>query len=150
MAISAILPDQIDAHRLLVAVEQGRTTATYRAHQQIFRQGEVAKTVFFVQEGVVEFTLTDRGIDFVLGRATEGQFFGAACLDEVAVRITSATAITNSRITSVSKDAILSAISERPRFSKLFTDHLWYNSAASKHELVGRLLEVVSEGEAAA
>jgi CRP/FNR family cyclic AMP-dependent transcriptional regulator len=139
MSILSDFPDQIDAHQLVVLVEAGRTTSTYEMKQKIFSQGDVAESICFVQHGTVELTRTDCGADFVLGAATEGQFFGAACLDGAALRITSATAATQCRITSVTKQAMLAAISERPKFSRMFSDHLWYNKAASAEAVLSRL-----------
>lgn len=140
MLPTSYLPDQIDAHHLLVQVGAGRATATYRDGQMIFRQGESADAVFFVQQGGVEISLRrNDGIETVLGIAKEGQFFGGTCLYDVPVRIATATAIVESRITSVTKSAILAAIRERPRFAKMFTDHLWHNTT-SRRDLLGRLL----------
>ena len=145
MSISSAVPDQIDAHQLLVLVEPGRTTATYEIDQKIFRQGEAAETVYFVQQGSIKLTLLDDdGADFVLGEAIEGQFFGAACLDGVAVRITSATASARCRITSVTKHAILAAINDHPKFAKMFTDRLWYNNVPTSEDLPGRLSRLAS------
>jgi hypothetical protein len=47
----AFMPDQIDAHRLLVQVASGRTTASFQNNQTIFKQHEDADYVFFVQDG---------------------------------------------------------------------------------------------------
>ena len=145
MSILPELPYHIDAHQLLVLVEGGRSTSTYEIDQKIFSQGEIAEIVYFVQYGIVELTRTDCGSDFVLGIATEGHFFGAACLDGVMVRITSATALTQCRITSVTKKAMLAAIIERPKFSRMFIDHLWFNNAASEDAVLSRLARLAGE-----
>jgi CRP/FNR family cyclic AMP-dependent transcriptional regulator len=136
-------PDQIDAHHLLVQVGSGRTTATYRRWQKVYSQGEAAVTVFFVQQGAVELSINEHGVETILGVAKEGQFFGGTCLYDVAVRIASATALTDSRITSVTKAAILAAVRLHPRFGKMFTDHLWYNNAPQK-DLLDRLLKLAA------
>jgi CRP/FNR family cyclic AMP-dependent transcriptional regulator len=142
MLPSLSLPDQIDAHHLLVRVGTGRATATYRCNQTIYRQGEPAALICFVQQGAVELSLTSEDdVETVLGTAKEGQFFGGTCLYDVPFRIATATAMTDSRITSVTKAAMLAAIRERPRFAKMFTDHLWHNTMSEK-ELLGRLLKL--------
>jgi CRP-like cAMP-binding protein len=62
--------DQIDAHRLLVQVSTGRTTASYKNNQKIFRKGEDADFVFFVQDGCVELSTTsEQGVETLLGIA---------------------------------------------------------------------------------
>jgi CRP-like cAMP-binding protein len=134
-------PNQFDAHNLLGNAITGRFTCNYKRAQKIYSQGNIADSVFFVQEGCVELAYSDGKTESVLGVAEEGQFFGGTCLHHVAVRIASATALVDARITSVSKQAIAAAITERPRFEKMFHDHLWYNNT-SQMDLVDRLLKV--------
>ena len=117
--------DRIDAHRLLVQASAGRTTASYKIDQKIFSQGEDADFVFFVQDGSVKLTTTsEQGSETLLGTAQQGQFFGEACLHDAPVRIATATAITDCRVTSVMKEAMLSTIHSQPRFAKMFVDYL--------------------------
>jgi hypothetical protein len=129
-------PDQIDAHRLLVQVSTGRTTASYKNNQIIFNQGEDADFVFFVQDGCVQLTKFEHGLETLLGTAEQGQFFGEACLHDVPVRLASATAIGDCRITSVTKAAMLSTINGHPKFARMFVDYLLdHNSWVQKHFL---------------
>jgi CRP/FNR family transcriptional regulator, cyclic AMP receptor protein len=134
--------DQIDAHRLLVQVSTGRTTASYTNNQKIYNQGEDANFVFFVQQGSVKITtMSERGLQASLGIAHKGQFFGEACLHDVPVRLASATAMGDCRITSVTKEAMLSTISSQPRFARMFIEYLSdHNGWVQKH-LLDHLLE---------
>jgi CRP/FNR family transcriptional regulator, cyclic AMP receptor protein len=130
------LPDQIDAHRLLVLIEQGRATANYKDKQKVFKQGEDARFVFFVQDGRVELTSVQDDLVTSLGTAQQGQFFGEACLHDVPIRIATATAIGDCRITSVTKEAMLSTILREPKFARMFIDYLSdHNSWTQKHLL---------------
>jgi CRP/FNR family transcriptional regulator, cyclic AMP receptor protein len=136
--------DRIDAHRLLVQVSTGRSTANYKNNQKIFSQGEDADFVFFVQDGSVMLTTTPKpGLEISLGTAQKGQFFGEACLHDVPVRMASATAIGDCRITSVTKEAMLSTIYSQPKFAKVFVEYLSdHNSWVQKH-LLDHLLKPV-------
>ena len=135
------LPDQIDAHRLLVQIGLGRATVSYKNNQKIYTQGESADFVFFVQQGRVLLTTSEHGAETELGIAEEGQFFGEACLHDVPVRLATATAIGDCRITSVTKGALLSTIYSQPRFARMFIDYLSdHNSWVQKH-LLDHLLE---------
>jgi CRP/FNR family transcriptional regulator, cyclic AMP receptor protein len=139
---STFCPDQIDAHRLLVQVSTGRTTASYKNDQKIFSQGEDADFVFFVQDGRVELTTRSKqGLQTVLGIAERGQFFGETCLHDVPVRIATATAIGECRITSVTKVAMLSMIHSQPRFAKMFVDYLSDNNGWLQKDFLDRLLK---------
>jgi CRP/FNR family transcriptional regulator, cyclic AMP receptor protein len=140
--LSTFWPDQIDAHRLLVQVGAGRTTCSYKNNQIIYSQGEDAEFVLFVQEGCVQLTGTsEHGIETVLGTAKEGQFFGETCLHNVPLRIATATAISDCRITSVTKAAMLSAIQTRAAFAKMFIDHLWDRDTFAQIDLLTHVLK---------
>ena len=130
------LPDQIDAHRLLVQIGIGRSTASYKNNQTIFAQGEDAEFVFFLQDGRVKLTKSEHGSETLLGIAQQGQFFGEACLHNVPVRMATATAISDCRITSVTKEAMLSTIHSQPKFARMFIEYLLdRNNWAQKHLL---------------
>ncbi len=123
--IATFLLDQVDAHRLLVRVGSGRATASYKNSQTIFSQGEDANFVFFIQHGRVKLTATsEHGSETLLGIAEQGQFFGEACLHDVPVRIATAAAIGDCRITSVTKEVMTATIKSDPRFAKKFIDYL--------------------------
>jgi CRP/FNR family cyclic AMP-dependent transcriptional regulator len=134
--------DPIDAHRLLVQASAGRTTASYKIDQRIFSQGEDADFVFFVQDGSVKLTTTsEQGLENLLGMAQQGQFFGETCLHDVPVRIATATAITDCRITSVTREAVLSTIHSQPRFAKMFVDYLSDHNSWLQKDFLDRLLK---------
>lgn len=135
--------DRIDAHRLLVQASAGRTTASYSIDQKIFSQGEDANFVFFVQDGSIKLTTTsEQGVETLLGTAQQGQFFGETCLHDVPVRIATATALTDCRITSVMKEAMLSTIHSQPRFAKMFVDYLSDHNGWLQKDFLDRLLQL--------
>lgn len=136
------LADQVDAHRLLVQVGTGRNTADYIDNQKIYSQGEEASFVFFVQEGSVKLTIRlEGGLELSLGIAQKGQFFGEACLHDIPIRLASATAIGDCRITSVTKEALLSTIYSQPRFARMFVDYLASHNSWVQRHLLDHLLE---------
>jgi CRP/FNR family transcriptional regulator, cyclic AMP receptor protein len=139
---STFWPDQIDAHRLLVQISTGRASASYKNNQKIFNQGEEADFVFFVQEGSVRLSAaSENGLETLLGIAQQGQFFGEACLHDVPVRIATATAIGDCRITSVTKGAMLSTIHSQPKFAKKFIDYLSDHNSWVQKDLLDHLLK---------
>jgi CRP/FNR family cyclic AMP-dependent transcriptional regulator len=138
----AFSPDQIDAHRLLVQVSAGRATASYKDNQVIFTQSDDANFVFFLQDGSVKLTrVLDNGSEKIIGIAQQGQFFGEACLHDVPLRLATATAIGDCRITSVTKEAMLSTIRSQPKLAKMFVDYLSDHNSWVKKELLGHLLK---------
>jgi CRP/FNR family transcriptional regulator, cyclic AMP receptor protein len=137
----AFCSDQIDAHRLLVKVSTGRCTNDYQNNQQIYRQGEGADFVFFVQAGSVRITaISEHGLETSLGVARVGQFFGEACLYDVPVRVATATAEGDCRITSVTKAAMFSAIYGQPKFARKFVEYLAAHNSWVQKELLDHLI----------
>ena len=137
----AFWADQIDAHRLLARVSNGRSTVDYQDNQKIFNQGEDANFVFFVQDGSVKITAnSEQGAESLLGIARAGQFFGEACLYDVSIRVASATAIGTCRITSVTKEAMLAAIHGEPRLARMLIDYLSAHNSWVETHLLEHLL----------
>jgi CRP/FNR family transcriptional regulator, cyclic AMP receptor protein len=133
-------PHQADPHELLAQVGTGITTEDYRSDQRIFIQGEPADSVLFIQKGRVKLTVTsEHGKDAVLGIMEQGQFFGEGCLHVRPVRIATATALCECRITSITKDAMLSAIRDQPKFCKFFMDHLLSRNSRIQEDVVDQL-----------
>jgi CRP/FNR family transcriptional regulator, cyclic AMP receptor protein len=124
----------------LVQTGAGRSTTDYESNQNIFVQGEVADSVFFVQQGRVKVTVTsDHGKDAVVGILAEGQFFGEGCLHGQTLRTATTKALCHCRITSIAKAAMLSAIRNQPQFSKLFMDHLLSRNGRIEEDVIDQL-----------
>jgi CRP/FNR family cyclic AMP-dependent transcriptional regulator len=132
--------DQKDAHKLLAQVRSGRTTSDYLKNQHIFVQGSAADSVFFIQTGRVKATVTSKhGKEAVVGILGEGQFFGEQCLRGQPLRTTSMTALTDCRITSIAKAAMITAIHDQPRFCELFMDHLLSRNSRIEEDVIDQL-----------
>jgi CRP/FNR family transcriptional regulator, cyclic AMP receptor protein len=133
-------PHNRDPHKLLAQTGAGRTTADYESNQNIFMQGEVADAVFFIQLGRVKVTVTsNHGNDAVVGILDEGQFFGEGCLHGQQLRTATIKALCHCRITSITKAAMLSAIRDQPKFSKLFMDHLLSRNGRIEEDVIDQL-----------
>jgi CRP/FNR family cyclic AMP-dependent transcriptional regulator len=134
-------PSQDDPHKFLAQVGNGRTTADYRKDQAIFEQGQVAETLFFIQQGHVKITVTSElGKEAVVAILDEAQFFGEGCLvEDHPRRSSSALAVTDCRITSITKPAMLALIHEQPKFSQMFMNHLLQRNSRVEADVVDQL-----------
>jgi CRP/FNR family cyclic AMP-dependent transcriptional regulator len=133
-------PRRNDSHELLAPTCAGRATQDYRNNQNVFFQGEVADSVLFIQRGRVKLTVTSEyGKEAVIGIMEEGQFFGEGCLQNQLLRVATAITLSDCRITSIAKDAMLSAICDQPQFSKLFMGHLLSRNSRIQEDLVDQL-----------
>jgi CRP/FNR family cyclic AMP-dependent transcriptional regulator len=141
-APQAFSPDQPDPHKLIAKTGTGRTTEDYRNNQNVFLQGEVADSVFFIQKGRVKLTVTsEHGKEAVVGILDTGQFFAEGCLQAQPRRSATATALGDCRITSIRKAAMQSAIRDQPKFSKLFMDHLLSRNSRMQEDIVDQLFK---------
>ena len=125
---------------LLVSTGPERSTRDYKRRQIIYMQGEAADSVFFIQQGRVKVTVTsEQGKAAVVGILHEGQFFGEGCLHGQACRTATSVAQSASRITSITKAAMLSAIRDQPEFGKLFMDHLLSRNGRIEADVIDQL-----------
>jgi CRP/FNR family cyclic AMP-dependent transcriptional regulator len=132
--------NQHDPDKLLAQYGAGRTTADYPKNQKIFVQGQVADTVFYIQTGCVKVTVTsEHGKEAVVAILHEGQFFGEGCLNDQRLRTASTSAMTDCRITSITKSVMLTAIHDQPQFSNLFMDHLLSRNSRIQDDVIDQL-----------
>src|SRR5450631_362225 len=70
-----------DAKVFVAKVGAGKTVLEFQKHQNVFAQGDVADTVFYIQKGKVKMiVLSDQGNEAVVGILGPGQFVGEGCM----------------------------------------------------------------------
>ena len=71
-----------DPKRSLAKVGAGKAISKYQKGQIVFRQGDVADAVFYIQSGKIKLTvISERGKEVVVGVLEPTHFFGEACLN---------------------------------------------------------------------
>ncbi|MBR1148868.1 Crp/Fnr family transcriptional regulator, partial [Bradyrhizobium sp. AUGA SZCCT0431] len=74
--------NEFDPKAFLARVGSGKTILKLEKNRHVFEQGDVADTVFYIQEGKVKLTvLSKQGKEAVVGILEPGQFFGEGCLN---------------------------------------------------------------------
>ena len=97
-----------DPKAFIVKVGAGKTILEFERSQHVFKQGDVANAVFYIQKGSVKLTvLSEQGKEAVVGILEPGQFFGEGCLNGHPLRIATATAMEECVITSITKEAMI-------------------------------------------
>jgi CRP/FNR family cyclic AMP-dependent transcriptional regulator len=125
-----------DPHKIVAQVGAGLTTSDYKKNQDIFVQGEAAESVHFIQKATVT---SEHGKETVVGIFGKGQFFGEGCLTGQSLRTVTMSALGNCQITAISKAAMIAALSNQPRFSQLFIDHLLSRNSRVQEDLIDQL-----------
>src|ERR1700724_443391 len=87
--------DDFDPKKFLATIGEGRTEVAFLRKEMIFKQGDDADAVFYVQEGKVSLTVVSKnGKEATLGILSEGEFFGEGSLAGKRLRMGSASAMT--------------------------------------------------------
>src|SRR6202041_1406730 len=114
-----------DPKVFLAKVGEGKTILEYRKDQIVFAQGDMADTVFYIQKGRVKVVvISEQGKEAVVGILEPGQFFGEGCMNGHSLRIATTTAMEESLITSITREAIIATLHTEPKFSELFMAYL--------------------------
>lgn len=114
--------------------------AKYRKNQKIFRQGDAADAVFYIQRGRVKITVVSvHGKEAVIAILGKDEFTGEGCLGGQTVRISTATAMSECEIMRIEKDAIISILHREPAFSEVFVAHLLSRTIRVEADLVDQL-----------
>ena len=129
-----------DAQVFLSKVGEGKTILKFLRNQNVFKQGDIADKVFYIQTGKVKLTvLSDQGKEAVVGLLGPGQFFGEGCLNGHKLRISTTTALESSVITSITKEAMLAALHDEPKFSEMFMAYLLTRNSRIEEDLIDQL-----------
>jgi CRP/FNR family transcriptional regulator, cyclic AMP receptor protein len=109
-----------DPKAFLATIGQGRTVVAFPKRQTIFKQGEAADTVFYIQEGKVRLTVvSERGKEATLGILSNGEFFGEGGLAGQRLRMGSAIAMTDCELLRIDKKTMMLALHREHSFSDL-------------------------------
>ena len=129
-----------DPKVFLARVNGGRTIGQYRKNDTIYRQGDPADAVFYMQTGKAKVTVvSEQGKEAVVALLGAGDFFGEGCLAGQPRRLATVVALAECTITRVPKAEIVSTIHTEPAFAELFISHLLARNSRVEADLVDQL-----------
>jgi len=129
-----------DPQVFLSKVNGGQRVSDYRKDQIVYRQGDPADAVFYIQSGKVKKTVvSEQGKEAVVALLGAGDFFGEGCLAGEALRLSAVSALTKCAIARISKTDITRVIHEEPAFAELFIAHLLARNSRVEEDLVDQL-----------
>ena len=124
----------------LAKVGRGKTSLKSPKKQIFYSQGDVAEAVFYIQGGKVKLSVvSQQGKEAVVAILEQGSFFGESCLAGQIVRTATATALEDSSIVRIDKDAMLRVLHEEPTFAELFMSYLLAHTIRIQEDLVDQL-----------
>src|SRR5688572_11345104 len=99
-------PPQFDGRSFLTSMGMGRTSTTYQTKQVVYRQGDQADAVHYIQAGRVRLTVvSEQGKEGVIAMLGAGEFFGEGCIAMQPLRMASAATMVKSTIVRIEKAA---------------------------------------------
>ena len=126
-----------EPRKFLVTIGARRKVVTFPKKQTIFTQGDAADAVFYIQEGKVRLTVVSKiGKEATLGILSEGEFFGEGSLAGQALRMGSATAMTDCELLRIDKKEMMLALHREHTFSDLFVAYLLARNIRYKEDQV--------------
>ncbi len=138
-AVPAAKPE-FDGAAFLTSVAAGRSTASYRANEDIFRQGDPADAVFYILKGKVKLVvLSEQGKEGVIAMLNPGDFIGEGCLAGQPLHMASAIAMEESNVVRIEIDAMIRVLHEEPGLSEMFMAFLLSRNIQFEADLVDQL-----------
>src|SRR6266496_2996050 len=109
-------------------------------NQSIYAQGDQADAVFYVQKGKVRLTVVSKaGKEATIGILSERSFFGEGSLAGQALRMGTATAMTDCSVLRIEKKAMMEALHREHTLSDMFVAYLLARNIRYEEDLVERL-----------
>jgi CRP/FNR family transcriptional regulator, cyclic AMP receptor protein len=131
---------KFDAGLFLATIGDGRKIVTFNKGETIFAQGGPTDSVFYVQKGKIKLTVVSHaGKEATVGVLGESSFFGEGGLAGQALRMCSASAMTDCTILRIDKKAMIKALHREQSFSELFVSHLLARNIRYEEDLVDQL-----------
>lgn len=127
-------------HEFLATIGVGRKAVLFPKKQNIFAQGDPADAVFYLQTGKIRLTVVSKtGKEATIGMLGDGSFFGEGSLAGQALRMGSATAMTDCAVLRIEKKAMLQALHREHTFSDLFVAYLLARNIRYEEDLVDQM-----------
>jgi len=106
----------------------------------IFAQGDPADAIFYLQTGKVRLTVVSKtGREATIGILSDGSFFGEGSLAGQALRMGSATAMTDCAALRIDRKAMVDALHREHALSDLFVAYLLARNIRYEEDLVDQL-----------
>ena len=129
-----------DVKLFLDSAGLGRNLAKFPGKQTIFAQGDLAKSVMYIQEGGVKLTVVNEsGREAVIRILGPDEFFGEGCLAGQSIRMATATTIAPTTMLIIEKNEVNRVLHEEHKFSDRFIAYMLVRNIRVEEDLVDQL-----------
>jgi CRP/FNR family cyclic AMP-dependent transcriptional regulator len=117
-----------------------RKVAEFQKDDQIYGQGDVAKSVMYIQKGNVKFSVVSAtGKVAVVAMLGPNDFFGEDCMAGQSFRMGTATAITPTTLLAIDKNELLDMLRTQDKLSDSFIEYLLSHKNRVEEALLDQL-----------
>ncbi len=117
-----------------------RKVAEFQKDEQIYCQGDPAKSVMYIQKGNVKFSVvSSTGRVAVVAMLGPTDFFGEGCLAGQSVRMGTATAITPTTLLAINKNELQDMLRTQDKFSDSFVEFILTHKNRVEEALIDQL-----------
>jgi len=129
-----------DPKTFLARAGVGKMVVNLKKKDAAFSQGDLSDAVFYIQKGKIQLTVVSKiGREATLGILSEGDFFGEGSLAGQALRMGSATAMTDCELLRIAKEEMMIALHRESTLSDLFVAYLLARNIRYEEDLVDQL-----------
>ena len=117
-----------------------RRVAEFRTNEQIYSQGDPAKSVLYIQKGNVKFSVVSHsGKAAVVAMLGQSDFFGEGCMAGQSFRMGTATAITPTTLLAIDKNELLHMLRTQDKLSDCFVEYMLSHNNRVEEDLIDQL-----------
>ena len=118
----------------------GRRVAKFRAKETVFAQGELAKSVLYIQDGGIKLTVVNKtGKEAVVAVLGPGDFLGEGCLAGQPNYLVTATTISPTTALVIEKDEMVRVLHGEHTFSDRFIAYMLARNIRVEADLIDQL-----------
>jgi CRP/FNR family cyclic AMP-dependent transcriptional regulator len=119
---------------------RARKVAEFRKDEQIYSQGDAAKSVMYIQRGSVKSSVVSAsGKVAVIAILGPNDFFGEGCMAGQSVRVGSATAITPTTLLAIDKNELSQMLRTQDKLSDSFVGYILSHKNRVEEDLIDQL-----------
>jgi CRP-like cAMP-binding protein len=135
-----------DAERYLSSTGTAKQLTEYSNGAIIFRQGDPATSVLYIQQGRVKLSVVSSGgKEAAVAVLGPGDFFGESCLAGHPVRMSTATAMMASRVLTIRLNRMRRLLRSEPDLANRFIAYILARNIRVEEDLVDRLFNSVEK-----
>jgi CRP-like cAMP-binding protein len=125
---------------LLKRITDGKQELTFRKNEKVFRQGEPADSIYFIQTGRIKISVVSAaGKEAVLAMPGPHDFFGEGSLVKQSLRVSTAETLEASTLFRIEKRAMIRSLHEQAELSEKFMASLLTRNINLEEDLCDQL-----------